>query len=319
MKLYHEHIASSVLMVRPAHFGFNPETSGSNSFQHPESIENSSEIALAEFDKVVEQLRAKGINVLVSHSDDPLAPDCIFPNNCFSTHSPNRMIVYPIMAANRQRERKGNLLVDIKDHFKVEEVIDLSSFEIENLFLEGTGSIVFDHPQKMAYAVRSPRTHVKVLNQLCEKLNYTPFLFSCVDADHQPIYHTNVVLNMGLDYVVYYPDGMTDANERERMLQLFQMGGLNIISLTWNQVQHFCGNMLQLQNKEGELFTVCSTSAYQFLSDEQKGLISKRSDFLVVDIRMIEKIGGGGIRCMLAEVFLKPRNVKNVEELPPRT
>lgn len=314
-----EHIASSVLMVRPANFGFNPETSASNSFQQQEYIENINEIVLGEFDRVVEQLKSNGIDVLVSQSNDPLAPDCIFPNNCFSTHSPNKLTVYPMLAANRRRERMGNLLVDLKDHYEVENVIDFSSFEVDNLFLEGTGSIVFDHAQKIAFAVRSPRTHEKVLNQLCEKLGYTPFLFACVDTGQQPIYHTNVVMNIGVDYVVYYPDGITDATVRERMLQLFHKSGLHVISLTWNQVQHFCGNMLQLQNKVGELFTICSTSAFKFLLEEQKGLISKRSNFLVVDIPMIEKIGGGGIRCMLAEVFLRARNTKNVEELPTRT
>jgi hypothetical protein len=317
--LNHEYIASSVLMVRPANFGFNPETSGSNSFQHQESIDNISEIALIEFDRVAEQLRAKGIDVLISHSDDPLAPDCIFPNNCFSTHSNNKLILYPMMAENRRRERKGSMLVDLNNQFKVDEVFDLSAYESDNLFLEGTGSIVFDHPQKIAYAVRSPRTNEKVLNQLCEKISYTPFIFTCLDADHQPIYHTNVVMNMGLDYVVYYPHGMMDPKEHEQMLSIFHKGNLNIIDLSWDQVLHFCGNMLQLQNKEEELFTICSTSTYLFLTDEQKRLISKRSNFLVVDIPMIEKIGGGGIRCMLAEVFLKPRNVKNAEGLSTRT
>ncbi|MBK7966373.1 MAG: hypothetical protein IPK10_14545 [Bacteroidetes bacterium] len=127
------------------------------------------------------------------------------------------------------------------------------------------------------------------------------------------------MLNLGLDYVVFFEDGMTNPKERKDILDLFRIRGMNILKLSWNQVLHFCGNMLQIQNKEGELYTVCSTSAFKFLSNEQKRLISKRSDFLVVDIPMIEKIGGGGIRCMLAEVFLNPRNPKNVEELPTRT
>ncbi|MBK7966372.1 MAG: hypothetical protein IPK10_14540 [Bacteroidetes bacterium] len=179
MNSNYEHIASSLLMVRPAKFGFNSETFASNSFQHQESIENSSELALSEFDKVVEQLKAKGIDVMVSHSEDPLAPDCIFPNNCFSTHAQNKLIVYPMMAPNRQRERKGNMMVDLKNNFEVDEMVDLTSYEADNLFLEGTGSIVFDHLQKIAYAVRSPRTNETVLNKLCEKLNYTLFIYLC--------------------------------------------------------------------------------------------------------------------------------------------
>jgi hypothetical protein len=319
LNLNRDHFAGAVLMVRPVNFGFNSETSGSNAFQHRDSVDNISEIALLEFDSVVELLRSKGIDVLVSQSDDPLAPDCIFPNNCFSTHSQNRLIIYPMMAPNRQRERSGNMLPDLKNRFMVNEVIDFTNYEAENLFLEGTGSIVFDHPRKMAYAVRSPRTHEKVLNELCEKLNYTPFIFTCLDPDRRPVYHTNVVMNFGLDYVVYYPDGVSDSDELERMISGFRNAGLNMIPLSWNQVLHFCGNMLQLKNKQGELYTVCSTSSFKMLSEEQKGLISKCSNFLVVDIPMIEKIGGGGIRCMLAEVFLDSGNAKNVEERPART
>lgn len=317
--LEHNHIAHSVLMVRPAQFGFNPETSYSNSFQHKLEVESVSETALVEFDEVVNQLRNVGIEVLVSQSDDVLAPDCIFPNNCFSTHEKNKLFIYPMMAANRQRERNGNLLFDLKNNFEVDEIEDYSKYEKQLLYLEGTGSIVFDHLQKRAYAIRSPRTNEVVLHDVCSALNYIPFLFTCLDAHQQPIYHTNVIMNMGLGYVVYYADGIVDPLEREKLLHTFKKSNLEAIALSWNQVQNFCGNMLQLQNKEGKLFTICSTSAYQNLTLEQKGLISKRSNFLVVDIRMIEKIGGGGIRCMLAEVFLRPRSVQYVDGFPEGT
>ncbi len=317
--LVHHHIAHSVLMVRPAQFGFNAETSNSNSFQNKMEFESVSEVALKEFDSVVEQLRNVGIDVLVSQSDDLLAPDCIFPNNCFSTHEQNKLFIYPMMAANRQRERNGNMLVDLTNNFEVNEIQDYSKYEEEFLYLEGTGSIVFDHLQKIAFAIRSPRTDEVVFIAVCYALNYTPFFFTCMDAYQQPIYHTNVIMNMGLGYVLYYEDGIIDSLEKSKLLQFFKEGNLEAISISWNQVQHFCGNMLQLQNKEGKLFTICSTSAYQNLTIEQKGLISKRSNFLVVDIPMIEKIGGGSIRCMLAEVFLRPRSVKHVDGFPERT
>ena len=317
--LVHHHIAHSVLMVRPAQFGFNAETSSSNSFQNKIEDESVSEVALKEFDGVVEQLRDVGIDVLVSQSDDLLAPDCIFPNNCFSTHEQNKLFIYPMMAANRQRERNGNMLVDLTNNFEVNEIQDYSKYEEEFLYLEGTGSIVFDHLQKIAFAIRSPRTDEVVFIAVCYALNYTPFFFTCMDAYQQPIYHTNVIMNMGLGYVLYYEDGIIDSLEKSKLLQFFKEGNLEAISISWNQVQHFCGNMLQLQNKEGKLFTICSTSAYQNLTIEQKGLISKRSNFLVVDIPMIEKIGGGSIRCMLAEVFLRPRSVKHVDGFPERT
>lgn len=317
--LVHHHIAHSVLMVRPAQFGFNAETSNSNSFQNKMEFESVSEVALKEFDGVVEQLRNVGIDVLVSQSDDLLAPDCIFPNNCFSTHEQNKLFIYPMMAANRQRERNGNMLVDLTNNFEVNEIQDYSKYEEEFLYLEGTGSIVFDHLQKIAFAIRSPRTDEVVFIDVCYALNYTPFFFTCMDAYQQPIYHTNVIMNMGLGYVLYYEDGIIDSLEKSKLLQFFKEGNLEAISISWNQVQHFCGNMLQLQNKEGKLFTICSTSAYQNLTIEQKGLISKRSNFLVVDIPMIEKIGGGSIRCMLAEVFLRPRSVKHVDGFPERT
>lgn len=314
--LVHHHIAHSVLMVRPAQFGFNAETSNSNSFQNKMEFGSVSEVALKEFDGVVEQLRNVGIDVLVSQSDDLLAPDCIFPNNCFSTHEQNKLFIYPMMAANRQRERNGNMLVDLTNNFEVNEIQDYSKYEEEFLYLEGTGSIVFDHLQKIAFAIRSPRTDEVVFIDVCYALNYTPFFFTCLDDQLLPIYHTNVIMNMGLGYVLYYEDGIIDSLEKSKLLQFFKEGNLEAISISWNQVQHFCGNMLQLQNKEGKLFTICSTSAYQNLTIEQKGLISKRSNFLVVDIPMIEKIGGGSIRCMLAEVFLRPRSVKHVDGFP---
>ncbi len=317
--LVHNHIAHTVLMVRPAQFGYNPETSSSNSFQNKLEVEKVSDMALVEFDSVVDQLRDVGIDVLVSQSDDLLAPDCIFPNNCFSTHEQNKLFIYPMMAANRQRERNGNMLVDLKYNFEVDEIHDYSKYEKQFLFLEGTGSIVFDHLQKTAFAIRSPRTDEEVFTDVCSALNYTPFLFTCIDAYQQPIYHTNVIMNMGLGYVLYYEDGIIDPFEKSKLLQFFKEGNLEAISITWNQVQHFCGNMLQLQTKEGKLFTICSTSAYQNLTIDQKGLISKRSNFVVVDIRMIEKIGGGGIRCMLAEVFLRARSVTHVDGFPERT
>lgn len=312
-------LANAVLMVRPLHFGFNPQTAASNSFQQKSVEQEVQSRVWSEFDQVVKKLQEHGIRVLVSPSEDPFAPDAIFPNNCFSTHQDGTVIIYPMMAENRQRERAGNMLLDLRSNFKVDAIIDLSYYEKEALFLEGTGSIVFDHPGKVAYAVRSPRTHEKVMLDVCSKLGYTPFLFSCVDDREQPFYHTNVVLHVGDAYAVVYLDGVKDPNEREALEQRLTENGGRVVLVNLDQVKHFCGNMLQLRNAEGKMFTICSSTAFEKLADHQKELISTVSTFLVVDIPLIEKIGGGGVRCMLAEVFLNPGIESNVTEIPSGT
>ena len=297
--------AETVLMVRPASFGFNPETAASNSFQNDLDSIDVLNVVLAEFDHVVNQLREAEIDVLVFHANDLTTPDAIFPNNWISTHPEGLIVLYPLLAENRRRERNLKVIDLLKSTFDVLEVFELSKYEIESLFLEGTGSVVFDHQHKIAYAVRSPRTDEKVLIKLCEKLNYEPFLFTCLDNSGGPVYHTNVVMHVAEHYVVICGDGIKDHSERLALEERIRKTGKAVIFISGEQMNSFCGNMLQLRNRKGELLTICSATAMNNLTNDQKALISTHSHFVVVDIPMIEKIGGGGVRCLLAEVFLR--------------
>lgn len=297
--------ASAVWMVRPALFGFNAETAASNSFQHDLNTEIQA-LALAEFDRVVEVLRSKAIDVFITQSTDALAPDAIFPNNWFSTHSNGLLVLYPMMALNRRRERISELLAEVGRRFSIHQTVDLSYFEPADRFLEGTGSIVFDHEYKIAYAVLSPRTDAVVLNELCNLVGYTPFLFHSFDSTGAPVYHTNVVMHIGKEYAVICADSIPDPAERAGVMELLSKCGKEVISISQDQMENFCGNMLQLKNAAGKLFTICSGTAYNSFTEMQRKQIEKFSELLVVDIPIIERVGGGGVRCMLAEIFLPP-------------
>jgi hypothetical protein len=294
------HCAAVLWMVRPARFGYNLETSLTNSFQQNFiKHENIHAKALQEFDAMVEQLKENDIEVVVSQSANVDAPDSIFPNNWISFHQDGTVVIYPMLSKNRRVEK------ELKFPFSHTRTVDLSYYEEQAMFLEGTGSIVFNHVSKIAYAVISPRTSVDVLTTLCDDLNYDFIPFVAKDEIGKDIYHTNVVMNIGHDYVVICLDAVTNPSEQDQLITSFKTSGLKIIPISRIQMNSFAGNMLQVKSKKRELFTLMSPTAFQSLSKNQTDKIEESSKIISLHIPTIEYYGGGSVRCMIAEVFGK--------------
>jgi hypothetical protein len=295
------------MMVRPAAFGFNEETAASNSFQHEinGSREQILELAIHEFDRVVNQLRANEIHVhVVEDTLVPTKPDAVFPNNWISFHPNGTLILYPMEAFNRRCERRLEVVLELQQKFNFEKVLDLTHFESDNLFLEGTGSVVFDHEHKVAFAAISSRTSEVVFEELCKQIHYTPFKFSAIDKNGQPIYHTNVVMCTGDDFVAVCLECLPDAERRELFVNEVSRLGKSILEISMDQMNAFAGNMLLLKDVQNNNKLVLSETAYQSLSGAQIDFLKQRVDFIRFNIPVIETIGGGSARCMLAEVFL---------------
>lgn len=301
----------TVLMIEPAAFGFNAETAQNNYFQiNSENAETQTK-ALQEFNNFVEKLRSKGINVItVKDTLEPHTPDSIFPNNWISMHSDGTIVLYPMCAVNRRWERRNDILEIIKRNFSVKEIIDLSASENEGKFLEGTGSMIFDHDNKLAYGSVSLRLDEKLFREFCEKFDFKPIVFhsyQTANNERLPIYHTNVMMCVADQFVVICLDCIDDETERKNVVNAIVNSGKEIVEISENQMQQFAGNMLQVQNSEGKKFLVMSQSAYQSLNSEQISNIEKYSEIIYSDLETIETNGGGSARCMLAEVFLEKK------------
>jgi hypothetical protein len=300
---------SSVMMIRPIMFGYNPETAESNVFQSkaPDNMQKKiQERALAEFDIFVERLRENGINVIVFQDHpEPHTPDSIFPNNWVSFHQDGRVVLYPMMAHNRRLEKKIDFITSLEfEHdFRVKEIIDLSYFENENKFLEGTGSMVLDRVNKIVYSCRSPRTHPEALNVFCKLFKYSPFLFTAMDYSNTQVYHTNVVMAVGDNIAVVCSEAIKDAKEKNELLDMLKTTGKTTIEISKVQMNSFSGNMLQLKNNKDELVLVMSEQGFSALKKEQLDQILDVTNILHSDISHIEKYGGGSARCMMAEIF----------------
>ncbi|MBR2297525.1 MAG: amidinotransferase [Bacteroidales bacterium] len=292
-------------MVKPVRFGFNPQTAQSNAFQKKEGYGiQVQEAALREFLAYATLLRANGISIaLAEDTQEPRTPDSIFPNNWFSTHEDGTLVLYPMAAPNRREERKGHFLEIIKKNFKVTRTVDLTHYEEEGLFLEGTGSMILDRENKIVYACRSPRTDMKVLDDFCTQLGYTPVTFESVDRNGQQIYHTNVMMCVGTAYAIVCLESIADPQERENVVTSLEKSGKKIIEITFDQVNKFAGNMLELRNGEGKKFLVMSATARKSLTSEQNRELSKTYRLLSPQLETIETNGGGSARCMLAEIF----------------
>lgn len=296
---------STVFMVKPVRFGFNPQTAQSNAFQKKEGYGiQVQEAALREFLAYATLLRANGISIaLAEDTQEPRTPDSIFPNNWFSTHEDGTLVLYPMAAPNRREERKGHFLEIIKKNFKVTRTVDLTHYEEEGLFLEGTGSMILDRENKIVYACRSPRTDMKVLDDFCTQLGYTPVTFESVDRNGQQIYHTNVMMCVGTAYAIVCLESIADPQERQNVVTSLEKSGKKIIEITFDQVNKFAGNMLELRNGEGKKFLVMSATARKSLTSEQNRELSKTYRLLSPQLETIETNGGGSARCMLAEIF----------------
>jgi hypothetical protein len=295
-------------MIRPVNFSFNAETAVNNAFQSQATDDiNAQQQALQEFEGFVALLRASGVDVtVIDDTPDPYTPDSIFPNNWVSFHSDGTVCLYPMYAQNRRLERKPEVLQQLSRNFRIRATLDFSDYEQQGLFLEGTGSMVLDRDQKIAYACLSPRTDKTVLLDFCEKMGYTPELFTAVDGKGMSIYHTNVVMCVGDRYVVVCLEAVPDPAERESLAGTISRSGKALIPISLSQLNQFAGNMLQVHNDKGERLLVMSSQAYASLEPAQITRLKAFNRILHAPLTTIETNGGGSARCMMAEIYLEP-------------
>jgi hypothetical protein len=296
---------SHILMIRPVNFGFNAETAVNNAFQVAGPDDRAQENALNEFDAFVELLRKNDIDILVvNDTKEPYTPDSIFPNNWVSFHNDGTVCLYPMYAPNRRQERKPGVLKIVEDKFKVYKKIDFSYYEKKNLFLEGTGSMVLDRDNKIAYAGLSPRTDKKLFRVFCEQMGYQAVAFHAADDKGNAIYHTNVMMCVADKYIVICLDSITHKKERDNVITVIKNSGKEIIDISLKQMNHFAGNMLQVHDKSGKNILVMSTQAYESLTQKQIKKLSSFDKIIHSDLQVIETNGGGSARCMMAEIHL---------------
>lgn len=315
--------AAAVLMVRPARFGFNPQTAASNAFQKntfetnapapradPEEGDSAGvqEAAQREFDALAEQLARAGVQVIVAHDTlHPAKPDAIFPNNWASFHRDGTVVLYPMMAPNRRLERRDEVLAEVAAAgFRITRTVDLCHREELGQYLEGTGSLVLDRPRHLAYANISPRTDLDALGEFAQRLDYDLVTFESTDAAGRPVYHTNVMLAIGGGVAVLCAESIAEKRSREAVRATLGAGGREIVEISHAQMQAFAGNVLELA-PPGSKVIALSTTAWACLDAQQRRALEKHGNVLAAEIPVIEHFGGGGVRCMLAEVHLPPR------------
>lgn len=294
-----------LLMIRPVHFTYNEQTAVNNAFQVAGNAQQAQEKALEEFDAFVTKLLAAGVDVtVVNDTPTPHTPDSIFPNNWISFHSNGAIILYPMYAVNRRAERKPHVLQTLQKKFTIAETIDLTAFEAENKFLEGTGSMVLDRDKQIAYACISSRTDELLLKTFCKQTDFTSCLFHAVDMNGQDIYHTNVMMCVADKYAVVCMDSIRDADEKILVKETIENSGKEIIEISLVQMNSFAGNMLQVINDKDEPLLVMSTQAYSSLTKQQVEKLESYNHIIHSSLDTIETNGGGSARCMMAEVFL---------------
>ena len=296
-----------ILMVRPYQFYFNQQTAANNFFQSNVNIENANELAIAEFDAMVEKLRAHQIKVnVVQDTKDPSTPDSIFPNNWVSTHEGGTLCLYPMFAQNRRAERKSTVIDFLESNYKIENTLDLTDFEKEGIFLEGTGSMVLDHQNKLAYGCLSERLDKNAFYEWCDKMQFKAIAFKAVDDKAQPIYHTNVMMCMGDQFVVICLDSIPNEKEKQMLVDSFDQTNKEVITISQDQLNHFAGNMLQVFDINEKPHLIMSEQAHTSLDPAQVKSLEKYNPILPISIPTIEALGGGSTRCMMAEIYLAP-------------
>jgi hypothetical protein len=296
----------TVLMVKPWDFAFNEDSAQSNAFQKEiRGLENPSLSAIQEYEKAVATIRNAGIEV-ISFEDKSNIPvkDAVFPNNWVGFHPDGKVILYPMTHESRRLERNFAAidLVASNGH-EVNERVDLSKHEASEQFLEGTGSMVIDYQSKIAYACLSARTDASILSEACDILGLTPFSFNAVDLNGFPVYHTNVILTITENLAIICLDSVENSLERMMLQKKFEATGLEVLEISFKQVEHFCGNAFEVKNKDGKSHLICSLQAWSAFTPEQQALISTYHTPLPIDIKTIETIGGGSARCMVAGVY----------------
>ena len=300
-------ITDTVLMVRPARFGFNEETAASNAFQQKADTKSAVEIeehAKVEFDRFVDVLRNVGVHVLVmSDTSEPHKPDAVFPNNWVSFHESGQIVLYPMFAQQRRLERRHDWLQQLRETYQFAQTESLVEYETESLFLEGTGALVLDRPNRIAYACLSNRAHPEVLAAFAQRMDYQVISFSAADQAGLPIYHTNVILAVGESFVLICWDTISNDLEKELLRSAFARTHKDVIALSFKQITAFAGNMLQVRSRSGTPILVMSHQAFQALNPDQLAQISTHTQIVHSPIPTIERLGGGSARCMMAEVF----------------
>lgn len=305
-------ITDTILMIRPVAFRMNEQTAVNNYYQKimdnllPDTVNAK---AQQEFDAFADKLKAAGVNVVVvDDTVNPDTPDSIFPNNWVSFHENGDVALYPMFAENRRLERREEILDMLEDKgFVIENIVDYTSAEEDDIFLEGTGSIVLDRVNHKAYCALSPRAEEELFIEFCEDFEYTPVIFEAfqtVDGERKHIYHTNVMMCIGETFAVICADCIDDKKERKMVLDNLKSDGKEIILLTEEQLNHFAGNMLQVRGNNNKSYLVMSASAHQVLTKDQITKIEKHTEILSSSLDTIEACGGGSARCMMAEVFL---------------
>ena len=296
-------------MVRPAGFAFNSQTAPSNVFQRGLPAAEAAEahrLACREFDGLSGALQRAGVEVIVaSDTPEPCKPDAIFPNNWLSFHADGTVVLYPLMSLNRRPERRDEVILEVarEGSFHITRTIDLSYREAQGKFLEGTGSLVLDRPHRVAYANLSPRTHLDVLGEFAQQLDYTLMTFEAFDNTGVPIYHTNVMMAIGAKFAVICGAAIGQASQRAAVFSSLRASGREIIEISLDQMQNFAGNLLELGSAGGPVIAL-SAAAWVSLSPQQRHLLESFGSVVPAAIPVIERVGGGSVRCMLAEIFL---------------
>jgi hypothetical protein len=312
--------ASAVLMIRPAHFGSNAETAASNFFQRSATgVADATSRAQREFDALALALADAGVRVhqFAGQRGDVL-PDEVFPNNWLSLHEDGTAVLYPLLAANRRRERQPEILAALVDShgYRLDRIVDLTSLESRGQFLEGTGSLVLDRERRVAYACRSPRTHVKALEEFARQLRYDIMAFAAVDGAGRAIYHTNVMLALGTRFAALSTSAIADSAERHGIVQRLEETAKEVIELRADELGSFAGNLLELRGAAGPVIAL-SAAALRSLAPPTRRALERHGELVAADVATIEHLGGGSVRCMLAEVAL-PQRV-SAEEAPDGT
>ena len=307
--LMKKQITNTVLMVRPVRFRMNEQTVVNNYFQEEMDLKNDeiNRQAQQEFDVLVEKLRTVGVKVIVVDDIyEQNTPDSVFPNNWITFHQNGDVAIYPMFAENRRRERREDILDKVEaEGFDIENVYDYTDAEKENIFLEGTGAMILDRVNRKAYCALSPRADEDLFIEFCEDFEYTPVIFKAyqqVNNEQLPIYHTNVMMALGVDFAVVCLDTITDKSKRKNLLHHLKEDKKEVINITPKQMEQYAGNMLQLQGKDST-YLVMSDAAYNSLTPEQQKTIEKHTAIIHSNLETIETCGGGSARCMMAEVF----------------
>ena len=308
MSIINPQAPHSVVMIRSHHFYPNPQTKADNSFQTSQLIATPEVIAKTAYQEISQAqiiLTSYGIKVHLFEDEGTETPDSVFPNNWFSTHSGGHIAIYPMYAQNRRLERRSDIIEQLKINYRVQDIVDYSGLEHDNIYLEGTGAMVLDHLDRVAYAVQSNRANSLALERFCTHFNYEPMLFDARNQAGECVYHTNVLMCIASEFVLLAPEMISNSARRSEIIQRFKSSGRKVIALTESQINKFCGNAIELQGSNGRVLALSKT-AYKALTTEQKKLIKQSAQLVPIDVSTIE-LAGGSIRCMIAGIHLAAR------------